>query len=744
MSNVFKYPNESGTNFINPDDSILLGALNRANTFLNGGNDNNTPYAGAYLGNGTRMSGLPDRTPEGALRHVSRFRGYYGVASGLGLDGYPTYDAIWQMPAIYCYFHVIKFGIDNAYPNPSTGTLTIETFRQHGVTHLSPIPSFTTTATHGMGNSSLKYTDTIPDRTDLLFDFSGFDTAVPGEWGNYLNGNSYYIKVIDEQKLELYTDNARTTPVNIGPSGLNWSAYTSGGFAVIATGQDGSFQLLSATFYDQSNKRYSAYDKDYYSGAGNSVNSDFGAQVVGARPGFYVSSSNTSTSSFLSNAVVDYDDYVGTWQYDSDFNPDLTIVCSGDGSPLTSVGANGCVTGVTLNPELAGLMNAGGTAASPFADYSECLVFVDTNPADTAAGYNFAVNNITQASPAVVTFTNSIVDQSANSNAANSKTFTGIVGMTELNGKFVYLKQTSHNSAELYENAACTTPVDSTGFTAYTSGGVLQDFDDNIFDQVTTFNATYLGRNVSGEYQKFAPLSLDFENVGSSDQLWPTDVSPAKMNVTIIHPTRRTYGQDLTRYTNSTGAFGYRLSLTYNNISTENWRKFDSFIKQMRGSGAPFLFNYGSPIDGNGYQLFTTSTDTVNVWNGSKPKTAKQVVAGDAAVFFTGFKPDIAPGAADSIVCKDGEVFAGLHTYRSRFTLNNVAFAGGQFETNQFGEAIIRFTAPAKDAIGVLSNVIQPFTGYGYATCMLVDDDVEFDFHPTGNFVSFKVDMDVV
>jgi len=760
MSNVFKYPAHQYHSYINTDDSILLGAISRAHNYLN--SVSTQAYGAAYKGSVTPFIGLTgdNRVPEKALEYVSKYRAYYGVASGLGLDGYPTYESVYKMPAIECYFHYIEFNFTDAYPNATTGTLTLDCRRDPAVSHVgtSGIPGFTATDTHGLGNATTKYSDSY----SLEFAFYSFDTTVAGEWGNYLNyadnGNTnFFLKVIDAQSVEVYTDSSYTTPVNIGPSGLNWTAWTSGGGSSIRNvGGNNAYlyQCLYVETIDNSNKTYTWYDSDYYSGAGSAVNDEFGANIVGARPSYYVRMTNSNTT-FDVNEPVDNASHVD-YQFDSDFNPAITFTLSGDGSPLTSVGNNGTITGATLDYEFCGLMRYGATSATPYDDNRYALLLPAVKESDASPSYGtFTVSAITNASPAVVTFTTSAADQTSYDQFA-IKVFTGIVGMVnasvintdvnkDLNGATFYAKGISHNQIELYHDLAFTDPVDTTTWSAYSSGGNMQDYDDNNFRQATVFGATYLGRDVSGEYQNFAPLPLDFENVGSGDQLWPTVVSPAKMNVTLIHPTRKSYGQDLTRYTNSTGAFGYRLSLTYNNISTENWRKFDSFIKQMRGSGAPFLFYYGAPDDGNGYQLFTTSSDTVNVWtSGSAPRLAKPVVAGDSAVFFTGFQPDLAPGAANGIVCRDGDVFAGLLTYRSTYTLNNVAYAGGQFETNQFGEAIIRFTAPAKGALDVLSQAIAPFTGYTYATCMLTDDDVEFDFHPTGNFVSFKVDMDLV
>jgi len=81
MSNVFTYPSNSSTNYINPDDPIYLGALQRADTFLNGGNSTSTPYAIPYQDNATRFANLSPRTPEDLLGNISYNRNFYGVAS---------------------------------------------------------------------------------------------------------------------------------------------------------------------------------------------------------------------------------------------------------------------------------------------------------------------------------------------------------------------------------------------------------------------------------------------------------------------------------------------------------------------------------------------------------------------------------------------------------------------------------------------------------------------------------------
>jgi hypothetical protein len=238
---------------------------------------------------------------------------------------------------------------------------------------------------------------------------------------------------------------------------------------------------------DYSNLTYGYYDKDYYSGAGNSVNGDFGAFRNGARPQFYVFKGQTGTTSFQSQTPMDWQLYTNWW-YDSDYNPAVTIITNNDGG----VTGPAFVNTVSIDPEFGGLMALGGTDANPYQFGAECAIKVQTKDSDLLSGFNFAISNITQANPAVITFVNSIRDQSANGNVNASKTINGVLGMTGINGKFVYLKQTAHNTAEVYTDAACTTGFDTTGFTAYTSGGNLQDYDNNEFAPIAVFGVTFM------------------------------------------------------------------------------------------------------------------------------------------------------------------------------------------------------------------------------------------------------------
>ena len=766
MSNVFTYPNAAhqSTGYISPEDSTLKGMIDRAIAFM--GSHHGNPYGDAYNGSTQPFAGLagynnfqsygpaPARTPENALALISKFRAYYGVATPYGLLGYPTYESIYRNPAISGYFHNIQFVPTNAYAH-TNGTLRIDCRRDPATSHSSTltIPDFVATDTHGMGDVNIPYSDSYY----LTFHFSAFSTSVANEWGNYLNriqnGDTlFYLKVINQETVEVYTDSAYTTPVNIGPTGLNWqSSWSGGGFAYCRNVDGNTFftnQLIHIENIDAGNRQMVYYDNNYYSGYGNDVNNEFGARLVGARPTYWVEPTD-STTSFNSNSPIDHASHSDDGY--SAFAPQVTVQCSGDGAPYVSGGDNGCVTGATFNNTFAGIMEKGHSTVYPTTTGALCLLRVTEKDSDPGLSYAFNITNITNASPAVVTFANPTPKQSG-----SVKVITGISGITisvgtfvrDLNGQSVYLKQTSSTSAELYLDQALTDPLDTTGYSAYVSGGHLQDFDnDQFLSNPLLFGSNFSGRTITYEsptyknYNQFAPLALQTDGIPES-QYWPDVVKPAKMDLTLIHPTRKSYGQDLTRYTNSTGAYGYRLSLTYNNISKHNWRIINTFIQSMRGGGAPFVFRYN---DNGGYPLFDTSTQTKNVWGAnSRPRLAKTHYPGETLLYYTGFRPGLEPDSYERQICRAGDVFNGVHTYRTKATFNNIGVASGDFQTNQFGEAIIRYTAPIKNTMYRLNDQSSPTDGFTYFQTMLSNDEVEYNWHPTGNFVSFKIDMDVV
>lgn len=78
------------------------------------------------------------------------------------------------------------------------------------------------------------------------------------------------------------------------------------------------------------------------------------------------------------------------------------------------------------------------------------------------------ITAVTKASTAVVT----LAGPRTYFRDAEPMTISGVVGMTQLNGNTYYVKPVTANTVELYTDQARTTPVNSTAFGTYTSGGV--------------------------------------------------------------------------------------------------------------------------------------------------------------------------------------------------------------------------------------------------------------------------------
>ena len=110
-------------------------------------------------------------------------------------------------------------------------------------------------------------------------------------------------------------------------------------------------------------------------------------------------------------------------------------------------------TGVTLNP--------GSNIAITRNSNSELTITA------TVGAASKSISNITQASPAVLTTTNL-----HEFTEGSEVTVTDVVGMTQVNGEEYFMDVLTGNTVALYTDELLTVPLDSTGFTAYASGGV--------------------------------------------------------------------------------------------------------------------------------------------------------------------------------------------------------------------------------------------------------------------------------
>lgn len=91
------------------------------------------------------------------------------------------------------------------------------------------------------------------------------------------------------------------------------------------------------------------------------------------------------------------------------------------------------------------------------------------NYADEGGIRSNTITSITKAATAVVT----IAEPQWSLREGPVKSISGVTGMTQINGNTVYLKITGLQTAELYSDAALTTPINSTGYGTYVSGGTI-------------------------------------------------------------------------------------------------------------------------------------------------------------------------------------------------------------------------------------------------------------------------------
>lgn len=113
----------------------------------------------------------------------------------------------------------------------------------------------------------------------------------------------------------------------------------------------------------------------------------------------------------------------------------------------------------------------GGFERSLATDYKSMTGGSFKNYAENGGTVAATITNITQASPAVITVSG---PQSPLRESGYPVTISGVSGMTQINGATVYLKPTGLTTAELYTDAALTTPYNASAHSAYTSGGTAK------------------------------------------------------------------------------------------------------------------------------------------------------------------------------------------------------------------------------------------------------------------------------
>ena len=164
----------------------------------------------------------------------------------------------------------------------------------------------------------------------------------------------------------------------------------------------------------------------------------------------------------------------------------------------------------------------------------------------------------------------------------------GVGGMTELNGIKYYAKPLTYNTFELYSDAALSTPINSTAYTTYTTGGVVNEkFTYNI-NAVSKATPTQVTFSESHHYSDGDLVKI--ESVGGMTQitgLYYVKKNGANTVQLYTDPTLATATDSrlYTTYTSGGTAFGGKeiLLISVSTGSNDN-REANGFVTQLSDS----------------------------------------------------------------------------------------------------------------------------------------------------------------
>ena len=145
---------------------------------------------------------------------------------------------------------------------------------------------------------------------------------------------------------------------------------------------------------------------------------------------------------------------------------------AGDGAfvPGTSSSSIGDLSDVDITTSAPSSGDALKWDGTNFVPVASAEIDPDMTPTDGQAlvwdDQQYAISGATQANPVVVT-----LPTDHNLSNGDAITITNVGGMTELNDQTVYVSVGTNGEVSLYTDAGLTSPLDGTGYSAYTSGG---------------------------------------------------------------------------------------------------------------------------------------------------------------------------------------------------------------------------------------------------------------------------------
>ena len=194
-------------------------------------------------------------------------------------------------------------------------------------------------------------------------------------------------------------------------------------------------------------------------------------------------------------------------------------------------------------------------------------------------------------------------------------------------------------------------------------------------------------RTVADTYTPPALSTEAQEDVWDTDNEWdntqysglktfPTTVTPSSVTVRTISPSATSQSQNGTKYTRTAGYSKYSLDVVYPAMTAEQYLDYNGFISALNGQKHPFYFN----IIQNGTRMLGREEDSDYGIAGLRFKD--DASAGDNIVLIEGFAGN------QSNAVKRGELMVVDNKH------GNIKTVGSSTDANVYGEAKFRFTTP--------------------------------------------------
>lgn len=204
---------------------------------------------------------------------------------------------------------------------------------------------------------------------------------------------------------------------------------------------------------------------------------------------------------------------------------------------------------------------------------------------------------------------------------------------------------------------------------------------------------------------------------------WPRHVSPASARMEYRQPSSVTRSQAGTKYVRNSGYTRWSLEVNYPPMREESFRQFHTVAQQARGQYIPFYF---VNRDSQNQPLLFNYRDASN--NITAPRVRTATAPGDTLLLLEGFS------SGDSGAATAGELIIGGGTNGNIRTVVNTV------DANQYGEARIRLAYPMRFGLFAGSQIY--FNPYHFVVT-LAESGFEYTVDTAGfYYLTVKFDFD--